>query len=165
MATVTGDTLPPLLMARLGAGRSAHHVAPGSGHTEDFEFTAVPICTIDPDGLPHPAMLSYGEIAADDVRSMRAEVYSASSTARHLSEQGKLALLFVDAEGTYYVKAIVIGRGTAHPTTPGTTVFTLGVVAVLADAVDTSREPDAVITSGIRFTRTNPQRPAPGSSP
>ena len=160
MATVTGDTLPPLLMARLGpafaratAGKPARH-----------ESTAVPICTIDPEGLPHPAMLSYSELAADDVRSMRAEVYSASSTARHLREQGKLALLFVDAEVTCYVKAIVIGRDTPHPTTPGTTVFTLGVVAVLADAVDTSREPDAVITSGIRFTRPTAQRPAPGNS-
>lgn len=169
MATVTGDTLPPLLMERLAAGGSAcstqdpargtEHAAPGTRHPAHLECTAVPVCTIDPDGLPHPAMLSYAELAADDVRSMRAAVYGGSSTARHLRQQGKIALLFVDAEGTYYVKATVTGPDTPHPTAPGVTVFPLGVVAVLADAVDTSREPAAVITSGIVFRR------SPGSAP
>ncbi len=135
MATVIGDTLPPLLMERLGAGgtaRSTPHAAPGTGHAalgtqnrRHLDFTAVPICTIDPDGLPHPAMLSYAELAADDARSMRAAVYGGSSTARHLRRQGRIALLFVDAEGTYYVKATVTGPDTPHPTAPGVTVFPL----------------------------------------
>ena len=160
MATVTGDTLPPLLMERLGVGR-----APVTEQPAPFESTAVPICTIDPDGLPHPAMLSYGELSADDQRSMRATVYGGSSSARHLRQQGKIALLFVDPEGTYYVKATVRGPDTPHPTTPGAAVFALAVVAVLADAVDTSREPDAVITSGIRFKRAHASRAvAPGTS-
>ncbi len=149
MATVIGDTLPPLLLERLGAGRAP---AP-------LEFTAIPICTVDPDGLPHPAMLSYAELAADDERSMHAVVHGGSSTARHLRQQGRIALLFVDAEGIYYVKAIVTGPDTPHPTALGMTIFPLAVVAVLADAVDTSREPAAVITSGIVFRR------SPGSAP
>jgi len=173
VATVTGDTLPPLLMARLGPARATNtehpaprteHPAPSTRYPAHHEFTAVPICTIDPDGLPHPAMLSYAELAADDVRSMRAAVYGGSSTARHLRQQGKIALLFVDAEGTYYVKATVTGPDTPHPTTPGVTVFPLAVVAVLADAVDTSREPAAVITSGIRFKRSTSLRSAPGTT-
>jgi Pyridoxamine 5'-phosphate oxidase len=155
VATVTGDTLPPLLMERLGAAGTAR----STRHPAHLEFTAVPICTIDPDGLPHPAMLSYAELAADDARSMRAAVYGGSSTARHLRGQGRIALLFVDPEGTYYVKATVAGPDTPHPTTPGIAVFPLAVVAVLADAVDTSREPAAVITSGIVFRR------SPGSVP
>jgi Pyridoxamine 5'-phosphate oxidase len=154
VATVIGDTLPPLLLERLGADR-----APGTRLSAPLELTAIPICTVDPDGLPHPAMLSYAELAADDERSMRAAVYGGSSTARHLRQQGRIALLFVDAEGTYYVKAIVKGPDTPHPTAQGVTVFPLGVVAVLADAVDTSREPAAVITSGIVFRR------SPGSAP
>lgn len=151
MATVTGDTLPPLLMGRLRADSALR--AP---HSALQESTAVPICTIDADGLPHPAMLSYAELAADDTRSMRAMVYSGSSTARHLRQQGKLALMFVDPEGTYYVKAIVAGPDAPHPAVPGASVFPLTVVAVLADAVDTTREPAAVITSGIRYRRTSP---------
>ena len=61
MATVTGDTLPPLLMERLNP-----HFALRTSHFALLQSTAIPICTIDPDGLPHPAMLSYAELAADD---------------------------------------------------------------------------------------------------
>ena len=141
MATDVGDALPPLLMTRLGAGRAG------------MEGTAVPVCTVDPDGNPHPAMLSYGELAADGPRAMRAAVHAASRTARHLREQGRMTLLFVDAEATYYVKTKVASADAPHPASPGVAVFPLTVVAVLSDGADTSREPAAAITSGIRFTR------------
>lgn len=157
MATVTGDTLPPLLMARLRP-----HSALPTPHSAILESTALPICTVDPDGLPHPAMLTYAELAADDPRSMRAAVYGGSRTARHLRQHGAATLLFVDEEGTFYVKARVSGPDTPHPTAAGVTVFPLAVVAVLADAVDTMREPAAVITSGIRFRRIPSS--APGTS-
>jgi hypothetical protein len=173
VATVTGDTLPLLLMERLGAVGTARriphaafgteHAAPGTEHAAHLEFTAVPVCTVDPDGLPHPAMLSYAELAAVDKRSLRAEVYGGSSTARHLRQQGKIALLFVDPEGTYYVKAAVAGPDTPHPTAPGVVVFPLAVVTVLTDAVDTSREQAAVVTSGIRFRRIITPRSEPGT--
>lgn len=151
MATVTGDTLPLLLMKRLGANAGPRTPDPGP-HSD----TAIPICTVDPDGFPHPAMLSYAELSAHDERSMRAAVYGSSSTARHLRQHGRIALLFVDPEGTYYVKAKASGPDTPHPSTSGVAVFPLEVVAVLADAVDPSREPEAAIASGIRFTRTTP---------
>jgi hypothetical protein len=160
VATVTGDTLPALLVERLGAGGGAR----STPHPSILECTAVPVCTVDSDGLPHPAMLSYAELAADDERLLRAAVYGGSSTARHLRQQGKITLLFVDPDGTYYVKARVAGLDTPHPTAPGVVVFPLAVVAVLADAVDTSREPAAVITSGIRFRRLIAPLSAPGTS-
>ena len=151
MATVIGDSLPPLLMERL------HPQSPiRNPPSAMLESTAVPICTLDAEGLPHPAMLSYAELAADDTRRLRASVYGASSTARHLRAHGKVALLFVDPEGTYYVKATVSGPDAPHPTSPAVAVFPLTIVAVLADGVDTSREPAAVITSGIRYRRTSP---------
>ena len=159
MATVTGDTLPPLLMQRLGVASG-----PGPRDPGPHELTAIPICTIDPDGLPHPAMLGYGELAADGPRSMRAAVYGGSSTARHLRQQGAATLLFVDEEATFYVKARVSGPDTPHPTAAGVTVFSLAVVAVLADAVDTNREPAATITSGIRFSRTATHASGRGTS-
>ena len=160
MATVLGAELPPLLMARLHAEPACR--AP---HSARLESTAVAICTIDPDGLPHPALLSYAELAADNGRSMRASIYGASSTAGHLRQQGRVALLFVDPEGTYYVKALVAGPDTPHPSGSGMTTFPLTVVAVLADAVDTSREPAAEITSGIQFKRIVAPRPASGPTP
>lgn len=159
MATVTGEELPPLLMARLHSQSTIRNP-----QSAILESTAIPICTIDPDGLPHPAMLSYAELAADDERSMRAAVYGSSSTARHLRQHGRIALLFVDPEGTFYVKATVAGPDTPHPTSPGIAVFPLTVVAVMADVVDTTREPAAVITSGIRFRRAAAQPSTPGTS-
>ena len=159
MATVLGDSLPPLLMERLQPDCALR-----TSHSALLESTAIPICTVDSDGLPHPAMLSYAELAADDIRRLRASVYGASSTARHLRAHGRVALLFVDPEGTYYVKAMVSGPDAPHPTSPAIAVFPLRIVAVLADAVDTSREPAAVITSGIRFRRAPGPRSAQGTS-
>ena len=158
MATVTGDTLPALLMQRLGV-----FSGPGPRDPGPHERTAVPICTIDPDGLPHPAMLGYAELTADGPRSMRAAVYGGSSTARHLRQHGAATLLFVDEEATFYVKARVSGPDNPHPTASGVAVFPLAVVAVLTDAVDTNREPAATITSGIRFSRTATPASGPGT--
>lgn len=152
MATSLGDRMPEALLERLRAGHSALSTL----HSPLPESTAVPVCTIDPDGFPHPAMLSYGELVADDDRSLRAAVYGDSRTARHLRSQGRMTLLFVDPDGVYYVKARAAGVESAHATAPGVAVFELSVVDVLADAVDTSREPAASITSGIRFTRSAP---------
>lgn len=146
MATLHGDTLPTLLQARLGADRGA------------MEGVAVPVCTVDADGYPHPAMMGYAELAAaaDDPSRLRAAVWGQSSTARHLRQNGRITLLFVDDAATFYVKAQADGPEHPHPHAAGVAVFPLRITAVLGDAVDTSREPEAAITSGIRFRRTSP---------
>jgi hypothetical protein len=141
MATVVGSRLPDELVARLGAGRV------------DMKVTAVPICTIDADGFAHPAMLSYAELAADDSGSIRAAVYGGSTTARNLRKRQLLTLLFVDPGLICYVKARVAGDATAHPSAEGVVVFPCAVDSVLIDRVDTSREPAAVIETGITFRR------------
>jgi hypothetical protein len=141
MATVLGSRLPDEIIARLGAGRAA------------MEGTAVPICTIDAAGFPHPAMLSYAELAADTPESFRAAVYAGSTTARNLRERHRCTLLFVDAAITCYVKARLSGTESPHPSAVGVAVFPCAVESVLVDRVDTSREPDAVVETGITFRR------------
>lgn len=141
MATVLGSRLPEELVARLGADRTA------------MEGTAVPICTIDAAGFPHPAMLSYGELAADAPDAFRAAVYGSSTTARNLRQRHVLTLLFVDADVTCYVKARVAGDEAPHPSASGVVVFPCAVESVLVDQVDASREPAAVIETGITFRR------------
>ena len=143
MTTVTGDVLPAVLLDRLDGSQSARG-------------TAVPVCTVDAAGFPHPAMLSYAEIRADSDRSIRAAVSGTSGTAGNLRERHRLTLMFVDRELTCYVKASVTGLDQPHPTAPGVVVFPLSVDAVLVDRVDASREPAAVIESGITFRRTAP---------
>ena len=144
MATVLDRRLPDEVMTRLQADRSA------------MEGIAVPICTIDAEGFPHPAMLSYGELAADGPDAFRAAVHGSSTTARNLRARQKLTLLFVDAGVTCYVKARVAGDETPHHSVSGVVVFPCAVESVLVDRVDTSREPPAVIETGITFRRASP---------
>jgi hypothetical protein len=118
-----------------------------------MEGTAVPICTLDADGFPHPAMLSYAELAADAPDAFRAAIYGSSTTARNLRARRLLTLLFVDAGVTCYVKARVASQERPHPSAAGVVVFPCAVESVLVDRVDTSREPAAVIETGITFRR------------
>jgi hypothetical protein len=150
MAIDLGRALPVPLHQRLvdNAGRAADDVA-------------VPICTVDDMGFPHAAMLSYAEVSAVDSAALRARVYSSSRTARHLRRDGRATLLFVDPAGIWYVKVVVDGEEATDPGAPGAIVFPLRVYAVIADDVDRSREPAAVIVSGIRFRRTE----GPSASP
>ncbi len=135
--------LPDVLIDRLTGARTVPAIA-------------VPICTIDDEGFAHAAMLSYAELKADDSRSLRAAVYGASRTARNLRERRRMTLIFVDEAVTCYVKTRLEGAETPHPSSPGVVVFPLTVESVSLDRVDTTREPDAVIESGITFRRTAP---------
>jgi Pyridoxamine 5'-phosphate oxidase len=140
VATDIGAELPPILLARLGPRRSG------------VEDIAVPVCTVDDNGFPHPAMLSYAELEADDASAIHAAVGASSRTARYLRANGRMTLLFVDAEVTYYVKTRIAAAETPHPTLPGVACFPLSIEAVLADRTAPG-ERAARITSGIRFAR------------
>lgn len=142
MSTLLGDELPGVLLARLSG-------APGQAPPD----LAVPICTVDEEGFPHPALLSYSEIAAPSATRLRLTVHSGTRTAGNLHRDGRLTLFFVDETVTQYVKARVIGLGTAVPAGGGEFAFELEIAAVYEDAVDATREPDARIVSGIRFRR------------
>jgi hypothetical protein len=141
MATLLGSRLPEELMSRLATRRG------------ELEGTAVPICTIDAEGFPHPAMLSYGELAADAPDAIRAALHEGSTTARNLRKRPLLTLLFVDACLTCYVKVRASGVEAPHPRTPGVAIFSCVVEAVMMDYVDVSREPAATIVTGITFRR------------
>ena len=155
MATVIGDSLPPLLMERLHPQsairnpriRTCWSPRPCPSAPSTPRACRTRRCSATRSWPP----------TTRDACGRR----STAPAARHgiLRAHGKVALLFVDPEGTYYVKAIVSGPDAPHPTSPAVAVFPLTVVAVLADAVDTSREPAAVITSGIRFRRSPRLRP------
>jgi hypothetical protein len=114
---------------------------------------AVPICSVDAGGWPHPSLLSYDEIEAPEPSLLRVHLYGGSSTAANLRCDGHLTLLFIDERGVFYVKARARGGVRAAS---GIEIFDLDVSAVLADDVDTTREPDARITSGIRYRRVQP---------
>ncbi len=149
MSTVLGTTLPAPLRARLSG-------EPGATPAD----TAVALATVDDDGFPHPALLTYREIEAAGPQELRLSVAGASRTAANLRRGGTATLSFIDEEGVWYVKASVDGTAAAGSASGRTVVFPLRIVQVLADAVDAAREPQAAIVSGIRFRRSGTEPPA-----
>ena len=63
-----------------------------------FAALALLVCTVDAEGWPHPAMLSYFEVAAVDRDNVRLAVYKDSRTCANMRERGKATLIVVDAE-------------------------------------------------------------------
>src|SRR5678809_660550 len=74
---------------------------------ESLAALAIVICTVDAGGWPHPAMLSYFEVAAVDRQNARLAVYNDSRTCANMRERGKATLIIVDSNLTCYVRGTV----------------------------------------------------------
>lgn len=112
---------------------------------------AILIATTDPEGWPHPAMLSYGELVALDRRRLRLAVYRASRTSGNLRRDGKLTLCLIGPGMAYYIKTVA---GSAQDPMEGfadLTRFEATVEMVLADQAREDLEPGARLTGGITF--------------
>src|SRR5688572_1439861 len=68
---------------------------------------AILICTVDSNGWPHPAMLSYFEVAAIDRHNLRLAVYTNSRTCANMRERGKATLIIVDTGLVCYLRGTV----------------------------------------------------------
>ncbi|MBI2879544.1 MAG: pyridoxamine 5'-phosphate oxidase family protein [Candidatus Rokubacteria bacterium] len=140
MARDLGDALPEELRALLGAGELA-----------DREGKALTLLTVDPEGWPHPALLSYGEVVALGARDIAVATYRESRTSGHMRRTGRLTLCLVDAGMAYYLKGEV--REVENPMAgfPGLARFAVTVRAVLVDQAREDVEPEARLTGGITF--------------
>ena len=113
------------------------------------------VTTVDPEGRPHPAILSYGELLAVDPARLRLAMYEKSRTVGHLKENGRLTLSLVEPGLAYYVK----GRATSLPPMqkyPRLARFEVAIEEILEDQAEED-EAGARITGGITFA------PAPRS--
>ena len=129
------------------------------GH--DLERSAdkvILITTVDADGWPHPALLSYFEVIAKDRRNVRVASYGNSRTAGNMRENGKLTLAIVDTRAAYYVKGAVEELASAMRSAPYNAKLNVRVTEVLADEPNEALEPGAYVASGITYV--NPQRRA-----
>lgn len=142
MSTIIGNRLPDVLLKKL-SGRNIQSVAE----------KAIPVCTVDSAGWPHPAMLSYFEIVAPDAENLRLAIYKDSSTASSIRRNGKLTILFVDERMAYYVKGTASEMARQMSSTPYNSKFNFHVEQVLADAANEEFEPGVYITSGITYRR------------
>ncbi len=109
---------------------------------------AIVIVTVDDMGWAHPAMLSYYEVVAKDRSRIDLAVAKTSTTAKNLRRTGKITLLITDSGINYYLKGNTTEVKESMMGVPFMSLFRVELAQLLED-----QEPDAVITSGITFTR------------
>jgi hypothetical protein len=112
---------------------------------------AIVLCTIGANGWPHPAMLSYFEVAAVDHENLRLAVYANSRTCANLRERGKATLIIADVGLVYYVSGEAEQLASAMRDAPYNTKLNLRVVQVVFDEPPPELEPGASVTSGITY--------------
>lgn len=140
MAQALGNTLPDVLLERL----SGRDLPAGMGK-------AILITTTDPQGWPHPALLSYGEVVAVDARRLRLATYRTSGTSGNMRRDGKLTVCLIDEGMAYYVKTRVREEQDPMPGFPELARFEATVEQVLVDQAREDLEPGAGVTGGITF--------------
>ncbi len=134
-----GTSLPDDLYGRLIAD-------PGKNPNRVIIFS-----TVDESGFPHHGMLSHYEVVAKNRETILIIIYSNSRSAQNIRRNRALALLFIDEEMSYYVKASCTERDQKIPGAPNQSVFELTVKQVLED-----KSPSAKITSGINYSGLDP---------
>src|SRR5262245_1272907 len=63
--------------------------------------------TVDGSGWPHPAMLSYFEVAAISRTSLRVATYKNSNTSANMRRGGKVTLSIFSEQAAYSIKGFV----------------------------------------------------------
>ena len=137
MSQLLGKALTPALLERLGGTQIEAH-----------EGKIIPILTLDEEGWPHPALLSYYEIVAKDPTTLETSVWKNSSTANNLRRAGKITLMVTDQGVNYYLKGSV--RELEYEMTGAAPVsrFRITLEQVIED-----QEANAQITTGLTYKR------------
>jgi hypothetical protein len=122
---------------------------------------AILIATTDPEGRPHPALLSFGEVLARGTSTLVFATYASSATARHLRERGAVTFCFVSRGSAVYVKARARESAKLEPAAPradsaGLARFEAQVEEVRLDRARAELEGAAEIASGITFRVADP---------
>jgi hypothetical protein len=140
MSRYVGAALPPGLVERLGGSNLARHAS-----------LAIPIATVDEQGWPHLALLSYSEVIAASSSSLALAVGASSTTADNLRRRGRVTVIVVDADLVQYVKGSAREVAASLEATPWNALFEVAVQAVFEDAADARREGGARVLGGITF--------------
>ena len=109
---------------------------------------AIVIVTTDDKGWAHPAMLSYYEVVAKDRSRIDLAIGKTSTTAKNLRRSGKMTLLITDTGLNYYLKGDAREIRESMDEVPFMSLFRVEMEQLLED-----QEADAVITSGVTFSR------------
>jgi len=109
---------------------------------------AIVIVTVDEKEWPHPAMLSYYEVVAKDRARVDLAIGKTSTTTKNLRRNGKVTLLITNSGINYYLKGNAREVKESMEGVPFISLFRVKIEQLLED-----QEPDAVITSGVTFSR------------
>jgi general stress protein 26 len=145
MSKLIGDEMTDDLYQRL-LGRNL----------EENAEKVILISTMDENGWPHPAMLSYFEVVAKDRRNLRFATYHNSGTAKNMRRNGKATMSIIDERVAYYLKGDVEELAGKMSCTPHNAKLNLHVRQVLADTANEELEPGAYVASGVTYR--NPRR-------
>jgi hypothetical protein len=107
--------------------------------------TAIGVLTTDPDGWPHSAQLSPGEILLPPDGEVRLALHAHSSTTENLRRDGHVVLIFAADGANHELRFEVTER--ARLTAPPLATFS-GRLLVARE----HRVPYANVVSGVRFT-------------
>ncbi len=137
MSQLLGKELTPALLERLSGMQ-----------IEAYEGKIIPIFTLDEEGWPHPALLSYYEIVARSSTTLDTAVWRNSSTAANLRRAGKITLMVTDRGVNYYLKGSV--KELEYEMTGAAPVsrFRITLEQVIED-----QEANAQITTGLTYQR------------
>jgi hypothetical protein len=118
---------------------------------------AIVICTVDAEGWPHPAVLSYFEVAAVDQRTLHIAVYTNSRTCANLRERGKATIIIAGAGLVCYVRGIAAELTPAMREAPYNARMQLRIDQVVFDEAPQDLEPGVSVTSGITYSPRTPE--------
>ena len=107
--------------------------------------SAIPLISVDQDGLPHVAIVSYFELFLVG-RKLHFFIHKSSRTTKFLRARRSCTLAFVHADYVYYVK----GRARWLQDNEQRSVFRLQVESVMQD-FPTADERSVSLKHGIRF--------------
>ena len=139
MSKELGVTLPEDLLDFLSS------TEPGEKFKQVILFS-----TTDEDGWPRHGLLSAREVVAKDSNRLLLLLYSNSNSTANLQREGKISLVLVNSNMSYYV--LCAARPLSPlPDAPSETLFELTVEKVLEDSLTTAK-----ILTGITFEGYDP---------
>ena len=118
---------------------------------DEYANQVILVHTVDSKGWPHPAILTYFEVAAVDRRNVRLAAYKTSNTTENMRRSGKVTLSIFDQRVTYYVKGVASEVCREMLSAEHNSKFKVSVEEVLVDQADPVLEPGAYIASGITY--------------
>jgi hypothetical protein len=114
--------------------------------------TTILLLTSTPDGWPHLAMVSMGEVLLLDSRRLLLALWPNSTATANLTHSGRATLALVHGQAGYYVRAATLrGEDLAVPDAGSYACFSLQVADVQEDVA-----PYATLTGGVTYVLKDP---------